>query len=67
VVAGILRRMESLTLDTMRAVARLQGFDWSDAELEAIRPVVEAGRRLLAALETAPLAQLDPTTQFRIL
>jgi hypothetical protein len=59
--------MESLTLDTMRAVAALQGFDWSDAELEAIRPSVAAGLRLLAALEALPLAALDPTTQYRIL
>jgi hypothetical protein len=59
--------MDPLTLDTMRALARLQGFAWSDAELEAIRPVVEAGRRLLAKLETPSLAAVDPTTQYRIL
>jgi hypothetical protein len=66
-VAGILARMEALTLDTMRALARLQGFEWSDSELEAIRPVVEAGRRLLAELESAPVAGVDPTAQYRIL
>jgi hypothetical protein len=63
----MLARVEPLTLDAMRAVARLQGFDWTDAELEAIRPVVEASLRLLARLETLSLDTADPTTQFRIL
>ncbi len=59
--------MEPLTIDTMRAGARLQGFDWSDEELEAIRPSVDAGLALLATLEALPLAALEPTIQYRIL
>ena len=58
--------MEALTIDTMRAVARLQGFDWTDAELEALRPVVEASRWLLARLETLSLDAVDPSTQYRL-
>jgi hypothetical protein len=63
----MLARMEPLTLDTMRAVAKLRGFAWTDAELEAIRSAVDASLRLLAALEALPLASLDPTIQYRIL
>ena len=58
--------MEALTIDTMRAVARLHGFDWTDAELEALRPAAEASRRLLARLETLPLDAVDPSTQYRL-
>ena len=58
--------MDALTIDTMRAIARLQGFEWSDAELDAMRPVVEANRRLLARLETLPLDAIDPSTQYRL-
>lgn len=54
-------------LDTMRRAARLAGFDWSDAELEAIRPMVEASLRALARLESAELDEVEPTTQYRVL
>jgi aspartyl-tRNA(Asn)/glutamyl-tRNA(Gln) amidotransferase subunit A len=37
-------------LDTLRAAARLAGFAWSDAELEALRPAIQASLRLLATL-----------------
>jgi Asp-tRNA(Asn)/Glu-tRNA(Gln) amidotransferase C subunit len=55
------------TLDTLRRVSRLAGFDWSDAELEAIRPAVARALELLARLETLPLASVEPTTQYRML
>jgi hypothetical protein len=54
-------------LDTLRRAARAAGFEWSDAELEALRPAVEAGRRLLATLDTLPLGGVEPATQYRIL
>lgn len=58
---------QPIDLDTLRGCARLAGFDWSDAELEAIRPMVEASLRLLAGLETLPLADVEPVTQYRVL
>ena len=57
---------EPLDLDALRAAARLAGFAWTDAELEAIRPMVEASLRVLAGLEELPLAEVEPTTQYRI-
>jgi Asp-tRNA(Asn)/Glu-tRNA(Gln) amidotransferase C subunit len=54
-------------LDTLRAAARLVRFGWSDAELEALRPAIQATLRLLATLETVPLGAVEPTTQYRIL
>ena len=58
---------EPIDLETMRHVARLAGFEWSDAELDAIRPLVEASLRMLAGLETLPLDDVEPTTHYRIL
>ena len=52
-------------LETLRRGARLAGFTWSDAELEDIRAMVMAGVRALHALETAPVADAEPTTHYR--
>ena len=57
---------QPIDLETMRRVAGLAGFEWSDAELEAIRPLVDASLRMLAGLETLPLDEVEPTTQYRI-
>lgn len=51
----------------MRRIARLAGFAWSDAELEAMRPAVEAALRALAPLETMSLGEIEPATQYRML
>lgn len=53
-------------LETLRRAAHLAGFEWSDAELEAIRPMVEASLRLLSGLETLPLEGVEPSTQYRM-
>ena len=55
-----------LTVDAIRALARRHGFEWTDAEIEAIRPVAEASVALLERLRTLDLGAADPTTQFRI-
>jgi Asp-tRNA(Asn)/Glu-tRNA(Gln) amidotransferase C subunit len=55
-----------IDLDTIRQGARLAGFTWSDADLEAIRPQVEAALRLIRALEAIP-ADAEPTTHYRTL
>jgi hypothetical protein len=57
---------EPLDLDALRAAARLAGFAWTDAQLEAIRPMVNASLRLLAGLEDLPLDDVEPTTQYRM-
>src|SRR2546422_357366 len=54
-----------IDLDTLRHGARLAGFAWSDAELEEIRPQVEAALRLLRALEAIPVGDTGPTTHYR--
>jgi hypothetical protein len=57
---------DGLDLDTLRQGARLAGFAWTDAELEDIRPQVEAALRLLRALEAIPVAaDVEPLTSYR--
>jgi hypothetical protein len=53
--------------ETLTHAARVAGFGWTAEELEALRPAVEAGRRLLATLDALPLDAVEPTTQYRIL
>ena len=53
-----------IDLDILRRGAQVAGFTWSDAELEAIRPQVEAALRLLRALEAIPV-DAEPPTHYR--
>jgi hypothetical protein len=55
-----------IDLDSMRSAARRAGFDWSDVELEAIRPILERTLALLAQLEALRLGDLEPATQYRM-
>jgi hypothetical protein len=56
---------DPIDLDTLRRGARLAGFTWTDAELEEIRPQVEATLRLMRALEAIPVADAEPATLYR--
>jgi Asp-tRNA(Asn)/Glu-tRNA(Gln) amidotransferase C subunit len=55
-----------IDLDSMRSTARLAGFDWSDVELEALRPILERTLALLAQLEALRLGDIEPATQYRM-
>jgi hypothetical protein len=57
---------QPIDLDALRGAARLAGFAWTDAQLEAIRPLVEASLRLLGGLDDLPLDDVEPTTQYRM-
>jgi hypothetical protein len=56
---------DPLDLETLRRGARLAGFAWTDAELEEIRPQVEATLRMLRALDTVAVGDAEPTTLYR--
>ena len=58
--------MEPIELETLRRMARLAGFDWSDAELEAMRPTLQRTVEMLRQLESLPLAGVEPTTLYRV-
>lgn len=63
----MLPRVRDLDLATLRGWARLAGFDWPDAELEALRPALGRALQALERLESLPLADVEPATQYRIL
>jgi hypothetical protein len=54
-------------LEGMKWMAAAGGFAWTDAELEPIRPAVERLLDALDRLESLPLEDLEPTTQYRVL
>jgi Asp-tRNA(Asn)/Glu-tRNA(Gln) amidotransferase C subunit len=54
-----------MDIETLRRGAHLAGFAWSDAELEEIRPQVEALLHMLRALEAVDVGALEPTTHYR--
>ncbi|PYN01024.1 MAG: hypothetical protein DME07_14845 [Candidatus Rokuibacteriota bacterium] len=64
--SGMLAPME-ITVETLQRLARLGGFAWTDAELEAIRPGVLRLLEMLERLESVPLDAIEPTTQYRML
>src|SRR2546428_12637202 len=59
--SGMLAPM-GISLDTLKRMSRLAGFDWSDAELEAIRPAVTRTLDLLAGPGPVPLPDGEPAT-----
>jgi len=62
----MLARME-ISVEMLKRTAALAGFDWSEAELEPIRPAVERLLEALARLEQVPLGDVEPTTQYRVI
>ena len=61
----MLARMD-VDLPTLKRVARLAGFDFTDADLEAIRPGLERALDGLARLEALPLGSVEPSVQYRM-
>jgi Asp-tRNA(Asn)/Glu-tRNA(Gln) amidotransferase C subunit len=62
----MLARME-ISVDLLKRAAGLAGFEWSEAELEPIRPAVERLLEGLERLDEADLGDVEPTTQYRVL
>jgi hypothetical protein len=61
----MLGRMDTAyDLAWLRRAARLAGFEWTDADLEALLPAVEGTRALLAALETLDLDGVEAATRY---
>lgn len=58
--------MEPVTVEALRKIAALQGYAWSDAEVEAILPQVARGLLLVERLTTLPLRDIEPAIQYRV-
>lgn len=58
--------MEGPTTETIRTLARLHGFEWTDAEIESMLPLASACLAMLARLRDVELGPADPTVQYRM-
>lgn len=58
--------MEPLTVDMLRTLAKAQGLELSDDELRGLLPLVQAGRSMVESLRDAPLTDVEPSSQYRI-
>ncbi len=64
----MLGRMDTASdLASLRHAARLAGFDWSDADLEAILPAIESTRALLADLVALDLDGVEAANRYTAL
>ncbi|MFZ1059275.1 MAG: Asp-tRNA(Asn)/Glu-tRNA(Gln) amidotransferase subunit GatC [Candidatus Rokuibacteriota bacterium] len=52
---------------TLRRMAALLGYDWSDEELEALLPQVEKSLEMVERLDALALRDVEPALQYRIL
>lgn len=58
--------MNALTIENLRVLAAGQGLQLSDEELGGLLPLVQATSTLMQALRDAPLADVEPSSQYRI-
>ena len=58
--------MSTTDLESLRHAARLAGFDFTAADLEALRPAVERALQALERLEALPLGSVEPVTHYRV-
>jgi hypothetical protein len=56
----------NIDVATLRRSAALAGFDFTEAELETLRPGLDRTLEQLRQLEILALGTLEPTTHFRM-
>jgi len=58
--------MEPFTVEALKQLAALQGYAWSDEDLERVRPQVERGLAVLEKLPALVPQDLEPAIQYRM-
>jgi len=59
--------MPTTDVDTLRRAARLAGFEFSESDLDALRPAIERALDALERLQRLPLGAIEPVTQYRVI
>jgi hypothetical protein len=59
--------MNSLTLDTLKTLASLEGLTLTDQELASLLPLVAATRAMTDSLRDVVSSDIEPAAQYRIL
>jgi hypothetical protein len=62
----MLARMTASSLDDLRRLVRVAGFEWSDHDLAALLPAFERSVALLRSLDAIALGDVEPTTHYRV-
>ena len=73
--AGLVKRARArypagsmaLDKDTLRTLARAQGLDLGEADLDGLLPLVQGTRALIDELATARLDDIEPTALYHVL
>jgi hypothetical protein len=55
-----------VSIEGLKGVAALAGYEWTDDELRAIAPLVERSLALIDRLESLPLRDVEPSIVFHI-
>jgi hypothetical protein len=58
--------MPTIDVETLRRAASLAGFELTAAELAPLLTAVERALQALSRLESLPLAEVEPVTQYRV-
>ncbi len=59
--------MDGRSVRALRRVVWLQGYDWTDEDLERLLPQLEKSLELVERLDTLPLRDVEPAVQYRML
>ena len=59
--------MEGVNAKTLKRVAVLLGYDWSEEEIEALLPQVEKSLAMVERLDALEVGDVEPALQYRIL
>lgn len=59
--------MDSLTIDTLKALASFQGLTLTDQELAGLLPLVAATRSMTDSLREVLSSEIEPASQYRII
>ncbi len=59
--------MEGVNAKTLKRMAALLGYNWSDEEIEALLPLVQKSLEMVDRLDGLALRDVEPALQYRIL
>lgn len=59
--------MEPISVDTLMAMASIQGYSWTREEVEALRSRILQGLELVEKLKALPLKDVEPAVGYRLL
>ena len=59
--------MDKRSVKALKRLVWLEGYDWTDEDLERLLPQLEKSLELVERLDTLPLRDVEPVLQYRML